>query len=367
MKDTNQAYWSEYSNLQFIKHKLISEYLKGWFPKLGFWSGRILYIDTHAGRGKHMGGQEGSPLIALNTFLNHTSRDRILSRCEVKLIFIELDELNAKQLRKEVDALGTLPNGVVCYIHTQNAFELLKNLADHFETTNSKLAPCFMFIDPYGFRIPCKLLSRIKAHSQSELLITVIWRELDMAMQHENRSSELTRTLDTVFGGREWEGISKIPDFDARGEAAIQLFKTKIGAEWATYVRMLGENQRTRYFLLHLSDHEAGRDLIKEVIWKCCPDGGYYARKRDDPKQQYLIEPTPDLRPLEKWLFEMLSRKPHTWKEMTEMLRAEIWLEKHLWQVVRQQKDGKHIEASKFSGRYSQKANPTFSLVKPQR
>jgi len=365
MKDTNQAYWSEYTNLQFVKHKLISEYLKGWFPKLGFWSGRILYIDTHAGRGKHIGGQEGSPLIALKTFLNHSSRDRILSRSEVRFIFIECDESNAEQLRKEVQALGMLPKGVACDIHTQNAFELLKNLADRFETTNSKMAPCFMFIDPYGFKIPCELLSRIKAYSRSELLITFIWRELDMAMQYENRSPEMTKTLDMVFGGREWEGISKIPDFDARAERAIQLLKTKIGAKWATYVRMLGDNRMTRYFLLHLSDHEAGRDLMKEVIWKCRPDGGYYARKRDDPKQQYLIEPTPDLIPLRNWLFEKLSQKPHTWEELTEMLREEIWLEKHLWRVLNEQKDAKDIEPSNFSGRYSQRANPTFTLVKP--
>jgi hypothetical protein len=32
MADPNPKYWAEYSNLQCVKHALIREYLKGWFP-----------------------------------------------------------------------------------------------------------------------------------------------------------------------------------------------------------------------------------------------------------------------------------------------------------------------------------------------
>src|SRR4030042_4510772 len=120
MKDKSPTYWNEYSNLQYTKHKLISEYLKGWFPKLGSWCGKILYIDTHAGRGKHIGGQEGSPLVALKTFLEHTYKDKILSKCEVKFIFIEWDESNVDQLQGEVKAIGKLTQCVTCAIYSED-------------------------------------------------------------------------------------------------------------------------------------------------------------------------------------------------------------------------------------------------------
>jgi len=68
--DTNPKYWKEYTNLQHVKHSLIRNYLNGWFPMLGSWAGRILYFDTHAGRGKHKGGQKGSPLVALDCVLS---------------------------------------------------------------------------------------------------------------------------------------------------------------------------------------------------------------------------------------------------------------------------------------------------------
>ncbi|MFA5240725.1 MAG: three-Cys-motif partner protein TcmP [Phycisphaerae bacterium] len=363
MKDKAPSYWQEYSNVQYIKHKIISEYLKGWFPKLGSWSGKILYIDTHAGRGKYKAGQEGSPLVALNTFLKHSFRDKILSRCEVRFVFIESDEDNAKELKQQLEEIGTLPKGIKCNICTEDCFKLLDELINHLEEEKAELAPCLMFVDPYSFKIPCETLKKIKTYSASELLITFIWRELDMALNQENPSTGLADTLSSVFGSEDWIGIKEIDDFGARGEEAIQLLKRNIGAKWATYIRMLGDNQITRYFLLHLSDHEAGRDLMKEVIWKCCPDGGYYARKRDDPNQQYLITPEPDLRPLENWLISKLREKRYTWVELQELLREEIWLNKHLWYIIGKLIKEKRLSPINYEGRFSQKANPTFIIV----
>jgi hypothetical protein len=39
-----------------------------------------VYLDTHAGRGKHVSGQTGSPVVAIDTFLSHAYRDRILEK-----------------------------------------------------------------------------------------------------------------------------------------------------------------------------------------------------------------------------------------------------------------------------------------------
>jgi len=114
VQDTNPSYWSEYTNLQHVKHALIREYLKGWFPKLGFWSGRIVYLDTHAGRGRHAPGQAGSPVMAIDTLLSHTYRDRILQKSEVMFFLIEHDPENVDLLRAEVVALGKLPAKVQC-------------------------------------------------------------------------------------------------------------------------------------------------------------------------------------------------------------------------------------------------------------
>ena len=77
MESLPQDHFEDYSNLQHTKHKIIREYLNGWFPKLGFTSGEILYLDTHSGPGRYRTGEHGSPLVAIKAFLNHQARDRI--------------------------------------------------------------------------------------------------------------------------------------------------------------------------------------------------------------------------------------------------------------------------------------------------
>ena len=103
MQVPNETYWEEYTNLQHVKHKIIKEYLNGWFPKLGFWSGKIIYIDTHAGKGKYSSGKDGSPIVALKTFLEHKSREKILERSEIVLFFIERNQQNAESLQSVLE------------------------------------------------------------------------------------------------------------------------------------------------------------------------------------------------------------------------------------------------------------------------
>ena len=124
-QDTNPQYWREYTNLQHVKHQLIREYLNGWFPKLGFWSGRIVYLDTHAGRGKHETGERGSPVIAIETLLAHSFRDRILEKSEVHFFLIEHDPENVEAFRKEVEILGKLPERVHVRISCDDCFSKL--------------------------------------------------------------------------------------------------------------------------------------------------------------------------------------------------------------------------------------------------
>lgn len=357
MRGPNDTYWDEYTNLQHVKHKVIREYLNGWFPKLGFWSGRILYIDTHAGRGQHVRGQEGSPIVAMRTFLEHDSRDRILSKCELKLFFLESNEENVKHLETALQPYAGCHPKITWSVLNANSFEVLEHLVQEFEREGRNFAPSFMFVDPYGYKLPYPILKRLKAQPRSELLINVMWRELDMAIR--NPASE--STMNELFGCDDWLAIREIHGSDTRAEAAVQLLRKQLGSQWATYIRMIDSN-RTRYFLLHLTDHEDGRDLMKSVIWKCCPEGGYFARKSDNPNQQYLITPEPHLKPLEMWLIDKLSRKPYNWDELTKELRDEIWLNKHLWQVIRELRKSSKIAAANYEGRFSQKSNPTFSL-----
>jgi three-Cys-motif partner protein len=393
--DSNPEYWSDYSNLQHIKHELIREYLKGWFPKMTLGSTgcrRLLYIDTHAGRGKHRTGELGSPLVALTTLLEHTSRSQMLQSAEVRFYFIEGDEENATALRTEL-AGHTLPNNVFAEVESGDCFQIIENAIADMEKDGKRMAPAFIFVDPYGFKLPGKLLRKLLSYPKVELFVNVIWRELDMAIRQcrgdcapqladtgpslfevesdlkreraavqrrESNRASLDATLNSVFDGDKWRSIIA-EGADGRAEQCAELFRQMTGAQWGTYLRML-DNQRVRYFLLHLTKHPDGRDLMKECMWKACPHGGFYASKSDNPRQVILLQPEPDFRPLHDWVVERLSAGPKRWQTLTAEVREELWLGKHLNGVIRSMRKAGEIVPDDFSGQFAQTNNPRLRL-----
>jgi hypothetical protein len=238
-----------------------------------------------------------------------------------------------------------------------------------------------------------------------ELFINVIWRELDMAIRlvrgetkakepvrvnttyslfpeepdeaaeaerlareerfrvaQEATKATLEATLNSVFAGDGWRKINA-EDSDGRADQCAALFREITGARWGTHFRMM-DNGRVRYFLLHLTNHPDGRDLMKECMWKACPHGGFYASKSDHPDQVVIMEPEPDLKPLREWVTQRLASGPRRWNALTNDLREELWMGKHLNTVLKAMHKGNAIAGTEFVGQFAMSNNPLLSLTK---
>ena len=261
-----------------------------------------------------MSGELGSPLVALTTLLEHKARERLLQNSKFSFFFIEKDDDNLRQLRDEIESLRKLPKGIDVQAMAGDFTERLEEVLSFLRDRQSRIAPSFVFVDPYGFSLPGSLLRNVMKAGPVELFINVIWRELDMAVaqakQELSSSAALAKTLDIVFAGLDWRVRINSTDFDMRANQAVDLFREMVGARWATHIRMLADNQVTRYLLLHLTNHDDGRDLMKDCMWKVCPDGGFYARKSENISQEYLILPTADLQPLRNKVLVLLLNIP---------------------------------------------------------
>ena len=64
------------------KHAVLRNYLEAWFPILGRWNGRVIYYDGFAGPGRYEGGEQGSPIVAIEVAMGHADR---LKDCELSL------------------------------------------------------------------------------------------------------------------------------------------------------------------------------------------------------------------------------------------------------------------------------------------
>jgi three-Cys-motif partner protein len=339
--DENPDYWQEYNNLQRVKHQLLKHYLGGWFPILGSWSGRIVYIDCHAGRGRHQTGQAGSPLIALETFLNHPQRDRILKKSEALFFFIEADEQNKETLKRNL-ANYKRPHKVFVSIEHGDFQRVLQDGINQLCEQKSAMAPAFIFVDPYGFALPGKLLAELKAFERCELFITFMWRWIDMAI----RNPLLAENMDALFVTPDWRNLTGIQNPDERCEAAIRLLCKQLGAKYFTRVKMLGEHVETKYVLIHATSHLKGRELMLGAMWKICPTGGFKVRVNDNPDQEFLIKPEPNLESLKQWLWDKYKNKTVSLGEIYSTLAEEtFYLKTHLHQVLKELHGNDEISA----------------------
>jgi three-Cys-motif partner protein len=274
-----------------------------------------------------------------------------------------------------------------------DGFELIERRMGEAEKRGGGFPPSFIFVDPFGFKLPGTLLQRLMTFPKVELFVNVMWRELDMAIRQARgkkaskpakkaptqptlfgdetdsaasppdtvrvgNTQNFEPMLNAVFNGDAWRTIDA-QDAESRGEQCADLLRTLLAKTgWGTHIRML-DNGRVRYFLLHLTNHPDGRDLMKECMWKACPDGGFYASKSDNPRQQVWVSPEPDFVPLRAWVVKQLETGPMDWQKLSTLLREELWLETHLNQVLRSMRNEVAIKAR---GTFGPKQNPRISL-----
>ena len=106
---------------------------------------------------------------------------------------------------------------------------------------------------------------------------------------------------------------------------------------------------------------------MKECAWSVSPSGGFMVRRSDNPDQQFLIKPEPDLRPLRDWILSQLSRRDERWQHLHTVVRPEWWLPKHVNELVRELKNEGAITADLVPGRkFGATANPLLTLAKPK-
>jgi hypothetical protein len=110
------------------------------------------------------------------------------------------------------------------------------------------MAPAFLFVDPYGFKVPAKLLSELMGAGRVELFVNVMWRELDMLIRQEPvAGTGPAQTLDDIFGSDIWRTEIVGATADERIEQAIRVLAKGIRSRWVTsVVRMVAGGTATR-------------------------------------------------------------------------------------------------------------------------
>ncbi len=321
------------------KHEILKYYLGAWFPILATVYSRFLYIDGFAGPGEYDGGEDGSPIIALRVALEHKLREKFQRPGkELVFIFIEKDEAKYQNLQRKLNEIQRPSNfKIVPYC---NSFEeVFETIIAEFEEQSKRLAPSFVFIDPFGpTGFPMALVRWLAEQPSAETLITFQYQSLNQwFLKDPSKHKRLTE----LYGDERWLQALNISDSRRKEKYLKESYKEALEElGWKVrFFRMENKHHQTQYYLFYTTCNWRGSLEMKRAMWKAAPEGDFEYSDLTDSRLLKLFSSAKD-EEYSKELAEQLF-KAHRERTVSKetLLKDEVaWhptcLERHLTQAL---------------------------------
>jgi three-Cys-motif partner protein len=252
------------------KHLVLRKYLQAWYPILGRSHPRIAFVDGFAGPGEYVGGEEGSPVIAMKAFADHTAQMSTV----VSFWFIELDQARVNHLRGVIEPLTVqLGDRAVVRVSQGRFDETLGGLLTTIAAQQRQLVPTFVMIDPFGVSgTPMSIIDLILSNRRSEVYISFMSEWINRF----NREPGFEQHLDALFGRPDWRGVSELREPSERKNFLFSLYDACLRNAGARFVLRfeLYRGRELVYAIFFASNSPKGCEKMKEAIWKVDPLNG---------------------------------------------------------------------------------------------
>jgi three-Cys-motif partner protein len=208
---------------------------------------------------------------------------------EINFLFIEKDPERAEILRQVLaEKFPALPDKINYTVISDEFEPTVRELLEQLEKERKKLAPCFAFIDPFGFTgFSMDLLSKLLSQDKCEVLITF------MAGFVRRFLDELREpALDSLFGTEDWRDIRDISG--DRAKHLLELYekqlKEQCGVEFSRSFEMIGSKGQIIYNMVFGTKHWLGLKVMKEAMWRVDKRGEYVFSDRLGRAQTFLMD-----------------------------------------------------------------------------
>ncbi len=314
-----------------IKHAILQRYLPVWAQILGASNQRLCYFDCYAGRGEYeFQGErvEGSAPIAVRAGKDYVSAK---SGRLMTVILIERDEIEAKALENCLQQFQPYSGGLQVQVLRGDSQALIEEI---LAQVNS-LAPSFFMIDPYGHPLSIPLINQILERQKTEALINLMWYQINRDLANP----AVYHRLDKLFGDGSWRTQ---PFMNERGRVRerhfLDFFCSRLRGEFVFPFKICFgpedkiPGNRTKYYLLHVSNHPKAVLMMKEVMWRLGDEDGTFDFSGES--QEPLISETPRLEELETALSKEFGGQEVAFQHILEKTWRLPFLEKHYRQVI---------------------------------
>jgi len=331
-----------------IKHIILQKYLPSWEVILGSQNRRLCYFDCYAGPGVYEFQRQkvdGSPIIAVRAAQEYLAKAK---GHQMTVILVEKDEKHRASLETELKRVQPYGQGLQVHVIAEDVKEFVPKLLGQVPN----LAPSFFMVDPYGHPLTVPILNDILKRPQTEALINFMFYRINM----DAGNPKVQHHLDEMFGDGEWRTQAFLKESGwKREQGFLEYFKSKINARYRLPFRIRFDVEdemargRTKYYLIHASNHPKAVLLMKEVMWPLGDEEGLFDFSGE--KHGMLFSSSPR----EEELREALLREYSGKQIEFDQLREETWdlpfIEKHYRSVVKQLKEEGLVEITPVSSR----------------
>jgi len=328
MADTLPIIW-EGSAHTFAKHEILKTYLQAWMPIMsrqtqlvGVTDSQLLFVDGFAGPGCYAGGQDGSPILAIQSVLKHSHEFYV----PVSFLFIEKDAERCNVLRDAVaryeQRAADSPRIGSINVKNDDCETVLNDVLDQRERTGESIGPAFFFLDQCGYSdVPMRLIRRIMAQPLCEVFSYLNWDHMHRFLADQNKWP----SIDMAFGGQAWRDVlsrelTQRPTFMM--EAYKRALREKGGSKYVSYFAMCDNTDKLLYWLFFCTNNLRGLEEMKKAMWRVDKSGGFRFSDREEPSQLRLFQNYDD-RMLAKDLLSALQGKVLSVDQVKEFTLSE--------------------------------------------
>ncbi|MBY0618349.1 three-Cys-motif partner protein TcmP [Sphingomonas ursincola] len=261
----SKKFFDERTDESEVKARIVSKYFAAWaqvvLATVKDRGGKIAYIDLYAGPGRYKDGAASTPLLILQTAVDHPKISQMLVT-----YFNDVDISKTSTLQNEINQLPGIRK--LRYKPIVTCGEVGDDAAKYFNET--RLVPSFSFVDPFGYKgLSLRIVQGVIKDWGCDCVFFFNYNRINAGINNPGVKPH----MDALFGEERANALrARLPGLtpELREAAILEELANEIQALGGKYVLPFtfrnGEGTRTSHKLIFVSKHFKGYEIMKDIM-----------------------------------------------------------------------------------------------------
>lgn len=262
-----EKFFEERKEQSEAKARIVTKYFLAWAQVIMQTAeqrgGKIAYIDLYAGPGRYKDGAASTPLLILETAINHPKISQMLVS-----YFNDAESSNTMTLQEEIKKLPNIDK--LKYEPRINCGDV-DDVADRYFKEIQEI-PAFSFIDPFGYKgLSRKIIRNVIKNWGCDCVFFFNYNRINAGISNEN----VAKHIDALFNKERANKLrDKLPTLtpELREAAILEELANEIKDLGGKYVLPFtfknAAGSRTSHKLVFVSKNFKGYEIMKDIMAK---------------------------------------------------------------------------------------------------